>query len=80
MPRMPRQKVEGAEYAKRFRGRKAINATIEGMADEHKKPELAPVEPGTVEERNAFRMHILNLSLFPNLYNHTFRLHNAEQH
>lgn len=77
MPR--RMKGEGSEYGRRFRGVKAINQKLEGMADEYKKPEFAPVEPGTVEERQAFRAHILNLSLFPNLYNHEFLLKNAEQ-
>jgi hypothetical protein len=79
--RMPRRfRIEGAAYSRRFRGVKAINQHLEGMADEYKKPEFAPVEPGTVEERNAFRMHILGLSLFPNLYNRKNLLQSAEQH
>jgi hypothetical protein len=77
---MPRHhRVEGYEYGRRFRGVKAINQRLEGMTDEYKKPEFAPVEPGTIEERNAFRMHILGLSLFPNVYNKEFLLKNAEQ-
>ena len=74
-----RFRIESASNARRFRGVKAINQHLEGMADEYKKPEFAPVEPGTVEERMAFRMHILGLSLFPNLYNRNFLLKNAEQ-